>query len=314
MKLKRVVRGAVVGLVALAGPVRGAVEFQFTYSDAGSGFNHPTLGAERRSSLETAAGRLGAYFSGYNAVLEITVSSYSSAVTTLAAASSVTSASDGFQGTVMQREVLNGVDLQPGIADANLSVNFFHEWGYGDAVPDSAYDFQSVAMHELTHALGFFSYITADGRGAGGSPSGDPDTWTVFDRNLTTDAGVRLVGEDFRYNVGVDTAVLTADPGVYFSGPNAMAAYGGRVPIYSPSPFRSGSSLGHVDDLGGGGVGLLMYPSLEPGLGARSFSSVEIGMLKDIGFTAVPEVEVWGTAGALGLVVFAGWRRRRGQG
>ena len=128
--------------------------------------------------------------------------------------------------------------------------------------------------------------------------------------------GNRIVTEDFRYNTSLGLAPLTGDPGLYFSGPNAMAAYGGRVPLYSPNFWEQGSSGSHTDD--GTFTGkdavlpprLLMNSKLPLGLGVRELGAVELGMLADLGYAVVPEPGVWAGLTGLGLVLYASWRRR----
>lgn len=311
---KRAVGFLAVAAVSAVCSARGAVTFNFNYTDAGTGFNDPTAGAERRSALSQAAGRLSQYLGSYTATVDITVSSISANNSLLGTGSSSIPVftANNFRSSFVQSKILTGSDINGASADGSLQFNFFHDWGYGDTVTSEQYDFQSVAMHELIHTMGFGSYISGSGQGAKGSPSGQPDTWGTFDRYLATAGGTPLITADFRYYDPTATglAVLTGDPGVYWMGAQGVAAHGGPVPMYSPSLFLSGSSLDHPNELNTGGVEWLMNPSVTTGLATRELSAVEIGMLKDIGYTAVPELDRIGLVAGLGLVVY-GWRRRR---
>lgn len=286
-----------------------AVQFSFTYNDVvngtGAGFDDPVLGATRRAALTDAAGRLAGYFSAYTATIELTVSSESVNSGNLASAGSPIWAVEGFQRTFVQEEILGGGDQNGATADGGLNYNFHHNWSYTDTVVGgSQYDFKAVTMHELMHTLGFFSYIDSEGRGALDRLSGQQDVWSSFDQFVTDSVGNNLVTGDFRYDTGVGTAPLTGNPGVYFDGPNAVAAYGGRVPLYSPTTFLAGSSVSHTDDTTFTGVNRqMMNATVATGLAPRTLSAVELGILQDLGYASVPEpvtVAWWVGVGALG--------------
>ncbi len=305
-------------IFALALESHGALTFNFNYTDAGTGFNDPTFGTDRRNALSSAASTLASWYPSYTAEITVTVSSYVNAESlTLASASSPFGASvPGFKNNVMRGKILsNGAsDINGASSDASVSFNFGHSWNLTDTADPGSYDFKAVTLHEFTHAMGFVSYLESNGTGLinPARPSGDQDVWSIFDQFLTDAAGNRIVTTDFRYNTTLGLTPLTADPGLYFSGPNAMAAYGGRVPIYSPNPFSSGSSAGHLDADSLAGLGtLLMYPAMGTGLGSRQLSAIEMGIMEDLGYAVVPEPELaalatGGLAWAWGL-----WIRRR---
>ena len=75
----------------LAGPsLSAAIQFNFTFTEAGTGFNDPALGAQRRGALTDAANSLAGYFVGYNTDISITVSSVNVNSSTLAVAGTQT--------------------------------------------------------------------------------------------------------------------------------------------------------------------------------------------------------------------------------
>jgi hypothetical protein len=97
---------------------------------------------------------------------------------------------------------------------------------------------------------------------------------------------------------------------VFFAGPNAVAGNGGlRVPLFSPNPWQDGSSVSHLDDAFFNAVDLMMESATTPGPSARTLSAREIGVLRDIGYTMIPEPG----AGVFCLVALVSLiRRRRG--
>lgn len=313
--------GAWVMAACLAAPfgLEAAVTFSFNYQDpAGGGFNDTALGASRRSALEQAANTLGGYFQ-HTAVVTIDVSSFTFAGSgTLATAGSDLSfTGPGFYRTIVQEKIITGGANDPngGAADGTAVFNFGHSWDYSDNVSANAYDFKSTVIHEMAHALGFLSYIDSSGRGAQNNTSGTPDAWTTFDGWLTDNAGASLInGTTFAFDTSkLGTLTGGSANGVFFSGPNAVAAYGGqRIPIYSPNPYENGSSGSHTDDNTFTGANeLLMNAALGTGPGLRTLSGIELGMFKDLGYTVVvPEP---GTISLLlaGLLGLACPRQRR---
>lgn len=303
-------------LFGVAPAALGQISFVFNYTDAnGSGFNDTTLGGTRQAALASAASLLAGYFTGSTATLTFSVASTSSSGSgTLASAGSSISAVNGFQKTSIQSAVQGN-----GSGTGTINWNFGYSWDYDNSVAGDALDFRAVALHELLHAFGFASFISATGQGGFSNASGTADAWTFFDQFLTTANGTRLVNTSFQFNTaGVGTLLTNGTSSdVYFSGPNAMAANGGgRVPIFSPATFIQGSSLGHLDTTVYGSNNYIMTHAVSYGPAVRTLSAIELGILTDLGYSlvAIPEPSsvsfIVGTlALAVGLVV----RRRRGQ-
>ena len=253
------------------------LQFQFFYG-SGSQFWSP----EARSSLQAAADALSAYI----VVSEPTVitfdvtGEYNLLSSNLATAGSdFTSSDPGFLQTVVQNKILNGVDSNGDTADGEITFNFGQRWVAGDSIAYGQYDIQSVATHELTHTLGFLSYVDAPGYNTGTS-------WTVFDSFLVNSDGTKVIGSDFTWNSAYDPNLTGTNSGIYFGGPAAVSAYGRLVPLYTPSTWASGSSLSHLNDpVFAGGNRRLMNARVASGLGIRVLSPVELGVLADIGYT-----------------------------
>lgn len=312
-------------LGAFASSANASLSFSFNYlpSVGGHGFDDPYYGADRQAALNSAAGMIAAYFVNYTADLTYDVVSYTANDGYLASASSDQFLVPGtFQTSIVQEKILTngGVDGNALTADGNINWNFFsgYNWGLTDNLDSTQYDFKSTAMHELLHSFGFSSDVDINGVGLGGISPGKPDTWATFDQFLTDASGVSLIGPDGVFN-SLQVPALTAGtvnaPGVLFSGPNAKAANGGQgIPIYTPNPWQSGSSLSHLDSESTLTKLSLMNPAAHNlGLDVRTLGPVELAILKDIGFTQVAAIPL--PAGAwlmlVGLLTLLGLNRQR---
>jgi hypothetical protein len=281
-------RSAALAALFLAAPVsRGALSFVFDYSSAPE-FTAPGIGATRTAAFEQAALTLGSFFAD-TAILQFKVVSENANTTTLASAGSdLVSGDPGFLRTIAQAKAITGVDLNGLDPDGNVNWNFVHNWDYGDNVT-TGFDFKSTVIHELCHALGFISYI-----GAPGSNSGT--TWTTMDSFITDKNGAPMINPTtFAFDTSKNGVIIGGSVsgnanGVHFSGPQAMAANSGaRVPFFSPTTYSAGSSGSHLDDAYYTTVNLLMESATDVGPGARTFSAIEVGIFKDLGYTLVPE-------------------------
>lgn len=302
---------------------QAALSFSFDYSNnpAGVGFLDSVYGADRRQALEDSASLLGAYFTNYTANLTYSVKSLNNAgSSTLASAGSgvVNSVSSGFGNTIVQEKILNGVDDNGSDADGSINWNFSHSWDLDDSISPTAFDFKSTAMHELLHSFGFSAAMGGDGSGllTGITVGTDPDVYSTFDRFLSDGSGNKLVNNAgvFQSSELSDLTGGTGNNGVFFDGANAVAANGGDlVNIFSPDPYDNGSSLAHLDDEFFTSDALLMEAATVPGTGTRTLSGIEIGVLKDIGYTnisAVPEASTY-TMMTIGIMMLGSFSRKR---
>lgn len=257
---------------AVAPPVQNVVSFGFVYG-AGSQYWTP----EARSALESTAASLASYLVvGAPATITVNVSGINSPSSgTLAYASvNFTGGGTGFYRTLVQSEIITGTDANGSTADASITYNWSYPWALGNSVSGSEYDFKSVALHELLHTVGILT-------GTGGNPAGADRNWTTYDSFLVTSTGTPVIGNDYRIVSGLVGNFTGAGGGLYFGGPNAVAAFGGPVPLYTPGPWEEGSSVSHVDEL----AGYLMTPFSGFGVGVRVLHPVEIAILRDLGFT-----------------------------
>lgn len=288
------------GNVAVSqGPLTDRVQFQFIYGDGAQFWS-----SAARSSLEYVATTLASTLVVTSPVI-LTYSvtgEFSPFSSTLASAGSdLISADPGFLQTVAQNKILAGTDANGSAADGTISWNFGPGWAFGDTVAGNQYDFQSIAMHELIHTLGFLTYVDQAGSNTGRS-------WTVFDSFLVTSNGTAVIGGGYTWNTAYNPNLTGGNGGLYFGGSNAVAAYGGLVPLYTPSSWDAGSSLSHLNDSTFAGANRkLMNARVSTGPGIRVISPVEIAILQDLGYSVVPGP--WTSAWMFVGLVFI--RRRR---
>jgi hypothetical protein len=142
------------------------------------------------------------------------------------------------------------------------------------AVPAGQHDFESIALHELVHGLGFIYYNSTPG-----SPLPPPGGSGSLGAALDTFAAQTAFG------VGGNPGVL------YFTGPQAQAQYGGPVPLYSanssdPTAASNYSHVGNQPGLPGQDIADLMNP--EQFFGIRyPVSNLDLGILADVGWTVL---------------------------
>jgi hypothetical protein len=289
-KIKLIILASWLAVWLFAQPAEAAVTFSFHYLNPGQGFDDPTFGADRKAVLNGAADQLGSYFTHYTAHLTYDVTSSYVNGSTLASSGSYMFLSPGsFQQSFVQTKILSNdrYDGNGSAADGNIGWNFFAKWGHSDTVAANEYDLKQVAMHELLHTFGFSSDISEGGKGLGGHAPGTVDTWATFDSFLTDATGKRLISPTGIFDSS-KVAALTGGSSVFFNGANATATNGGAgIPIYSPIIWKNGSSISHLDDNNPLTSPLLMVPSVGTGLGSRTLSPIEIGMLKDIGYASI---------------------------
>jgi hypothetical protein len=276
------------------------LQFQFVYG-SGSQLWSPAA----RSSLASAAAALAAYIvvdSPVVVTFDVTGEFNPLSSTLATAGSDFTTAGPGFLPTVVQHKILTGVDSNGSDADGDINWNFAQNWATGDSIAYGQYDLESVALHELTHTLGFLSYTDQPGSNTG-------TTWTVFDSFLVNADGTKVIGSNYIWRSAYTPNLTGGNSGLYFSGTDAVAAYGGLVPLYTPSSWESGSSISHLNDRTFTGSNRkLMNAQVFSGRGIRTLTPVELGILADLGYTIAPQP---GTAALAFVGVFFLRRSRK---
>ena len=238
---------------------------------------------EAKSALQASADALAAYIvvtKPVTLVFDVSAEKSPNSLTLASAGSDLAGTKTGFFNTVVQSKILKGVDPNGATADGTIKVNFGNPWAYGDSVTGDQYDFKSTMTHELLHAYGFLGYVDRPSKNTG-------TVWTTFDKFIATSSGAKIINPGtFKFITSYNANLTGSGGGLYFVGPNAVAAYGGPVPLYTPNPWEAGSSVSHLDDNTFTGAKSQMMNALtETGLGIRTLSPVELGVLKDIGYT-----------------------------
>ncbi len=155
-------------------------------------------------------------------------------------------------------------------------------WNFGAGSPAiDAIDFRSVTVHELGHSLGFSSSFEPTRNDFGSlGPGFGYGGLTAWDERLVDGDGTKAPaggGKARKFDA-------TDDP-VFWDGPIANSFYGEPVPIYAPDPYKSGSSMSHVD-----GTLLptaLMGPSIATGRLTRQPTTLEWKMMQDMGWSVL---------------------------
>jgi hypothetical protein len=288
-------KAQVIGLSAilLALSASAEVRFEFDYSKS-TEFNDPTLGQTRRASLEDAAFRVGSQFN-HEATIQIEVTSENKPESdTLASAASnpIDAPGDffGFFPAVVERKIKEGIDDNGAEPDGVVTVNFGVDWDLDDQIAASQFDFKATMIHELLHAMGFSSGIFVDGTDVYQTIPGDPGVWSVFDEFVSDKNGSRLIDNEFALNgsLWVQTSLGGSSPasGLFFAGPNSLAANGGNpVGLFSPTAWEDGSSGSHLDDNNPALSGFLMLSATAEGPYTRTLTDIERGILTDLGYS-----------------------------
>ena len=257
---------------------QGAIKFDFTYS---GGIQNWTLA--RIAAFEDEANRLVPYLRVTTpVVLTYDVRAFEDRDTDVLAygGSNPISSDPGYWPTVVQNKLLTGVDSNGSAVDGRLTWNWGQPWALGDPVGSDETDFASTLLHELMHTLGFLSHVSEPG-------DNSFTDWSVFDRFVVTVDGMKPINSDFTWNSQYDPNVLGQNGGMYFGGANAVAAYGGPVPLYTYDPW-DGSNMSHLNDDVFGSNTQMMTAFKDDGAILRTLSPIEIGILKDLGYLVVP--------------------------
>ncbi len=145
---------------------------------------------------------------------------------------------------------------------SNLSIN----WETDLTVSSTAnQDLYTVALHEITHALGITSFINYNGNSRLGTLF---PYYTRYDKFLTNSSGTHLISSNstgcsssslYNYGFNLNTSILA--PGCSLSPPvnsgtlnNTVCAnalyYSGTntIPLYTPICYEDGKSLSHLED------------------------------------------------------------------
>jgi len=175
---------------------------------------------------------------------------------------------------------LYGSDLDPTKYDDYITYNSNFTWYYGTDghPPAGTYDLVTVAAHEIGHGLNFSGTANHSGGtgsyGYGGYPN-------IYDTFMEDSGGTKLTSY---VNPSAALGTLLTSGSLWFNGSNANAANGGRVKIYAPGTWSSGSSYSHLDEIFNGTINDMMTYSVASGSANHNPGPVTTGLLKDLGW------------------------------
>ncbi|HEX5127008.1 MAG TPA: PEP-CTERM sorting domain-containing protein [Rhodocyclaceae bacterium] len=328
---------AVTAMLCVTAPSFAApITFSFIYNDAaGTGFNDPVLGAQRKAALEEAgdywSGLLNASYAGETINISASFSAVSTSTTPLSASQQTNQYinagldNKGFINVSYSAplaEYVAGRNLNGSSADYNLvfSPNVPEYLGLDGNPPAGQFDFETYGIRSIARTLGVVSRIdralvTTDGSQQGGfSTQFNPSTGalinapSIYDTFLVDGSGTSLLAMTDAQRV---TAVTTGN--LYWNGANAIAANGGvRPKLYAPALNAdgtiNGNSIVYLEESAGT---LLSFQSPHTGI-AMGADAVTLGELKDLGWSvaAVPEPSTYAMLLAgLGMIGFVARRR-----
>lgn len=329
MRTGRLIAASLAAGLMVALPANADVNWNFNFTDApGVGFNAAgQVGQDRRDALAQAGNYISSILGpAYTADIFMDVNGSQTNDTTLASAganfTTVGYPGDGFTSIGdVQLKILNGnaADPSPGVADGVVDWNFEDfQWETGTDFQPGEIDFLNTAIHELTHALGFASDIQQNGNSGFSDPPGTASAWSPFDQFVAFTDGTSIIDSSGVLDGAKWNAASVGGAGalgLQFNGTNAVAAAGGDpVYLYSPTTWLPGSSAGHLDSAfyiaSNGQIENMMNheSSLLEGLDIREYTAIELGILKDIGYTQlVPEP----STAVLALLALSGTMLRR---
>lgn len=139
-------------------------------------------------------------------------------------------------------------------------------WYYGldNSTPSLRINLLVVVLHEMGHGLGFSTFANGS---TGTLNGGLPDVWSRFMYDNVTGLHWNAMTDAQRQASAISNGALRWDgPNVVISSDFLTAGRdtAGRVHLYAPTTFASGSSVSHFSTLAT--PNLLMEPSINPGL------------------------------------------------
>ena len=180
-----------------------------------------------------------------------------------------------------------GFDLLTSSPDIRATFNSQADWYFGtDMNPSGALvDFVSVVLHELGHGLGFLG--SADTADMGTSVYGQLSNPPIISDFSFADGNGMPITDYVSPSAALYNTLLGGSNGLFFTGPNTVACYGGNVPMYAPGTWNSGSSYSHFDENTAATANELMSPSITTGQAIHD-PGLATKFLQDIGWELMP--------------------------
>ena len=281
--------------VTLSPAAGAAVVFDFDYSDASNDTFFSTAtsdGQARRAALADTASYLSNLLSSYSATVSYEVTTFNDADTdTLASAGQQYSFSTSDAGPTrgkVEREILGGENLTSNTAFINWNgAQNFYTGEDPSGIARSESDFRSVALHELTHSLGWLSLFEADGS----SSFEDTDIYSIYDASLVDGDGNPLIDGSGSY---IGEASDLEGPILYSTEGQSFRT---RVDSSVFDPTHLNASVDSV-----------MNAVILSGTTQRAYTNADLAVLSGFGYTAIPEPASAAMLASGGLLVL---NRRR---
>lgn len=186
------------------------------------------------------------------------------------------------------REQLDEVDY-----DINMDVNCNREeWYFGTDgnVPSEHYDFVTVILHEIAHGLGFLGGFTANSDAETAELAFDDPI--IYDRFVVDGQENKLINTDIYPDPSEElyNALIGERGGVFFDGENATGSLSDfgeidRAKLFTPDPYRQGSSYSHLDLLTfRQTINALMVPNIDQAFAIHTPGPLLCGILSDMGW------------------------------
>ena len=175
-------------------------------------------------------------------------------------------------------------DLSPGQSDLNITFGGGINWYYGldGNTPSGYYDFVTVALHEISHGLGFIGSATHNGTSGFIGLSGTPLIYDVF---VETSDGSDILS----FNSGtVSLGEALESDALFWNGAEGVAASTtGRPRLYAPTNWDGGSSFSHLKEYSypSGNENSLMTPFLGTAEAIHNPGPIVGGMFRDMGWS-----------------------------
>jgi hypothetical protein len=183
-----------------------------------------------------------------------------------------------------------GYDISPGGGGPNLIFNSTANWYFGTdgRTPAGQYDFVTVALHEITHSLGFIPMMWVDNNGGGWSVMHQNDP-AIYSRFVVNGGGQSLLNTSLFPNPSAALGSQLTSNNLFWSGAAGIAALGGTRPkLFAPSTwvFQDFGSVAHLDEVTypAGNANSLMTPVLNTAEAIHVPGPAVLGMLNDMGW------------------------------
>ena len=288
----------------------GGASFEITYTDAsGTGFNDNSQGATRRRAFEAA---LSAWSKVLKAEIPIRVEATmpdlddgdNNPDTMLLALGSPTELwvidNVGVPSSLAWQKI-HGRYSNAADSDITVQVNALASWDFSTTpgvTPRDKSNLMYTLMHEVGHGLGFTDSIDQET----GKLLNDPlpfgyDTFLnrgSSQKNRLLDHAAEEVKRD----------IVSND--LFFNGPNAIEASKKSVnpkpmvKLYAPTEFRQGSSIAHVDQASYADVRTGLMAPIDFGVASDKIDILTQAIMKDLGYTLVPNPPVPNPDNSLG--------------